>query len=149
MSWLSSLKSVFTPAQEVKEEEVQSVLQNYILPNSSHSLKERITQVNVVDRVLQLTIHTYPEEAEHLQKIHDDLADALEKCGIQELNMHVIQQKIQHDHSHSHSCSSEQHGKAGHSCSSKPKAENKNLPPVVDASTKVAPVETDPNNPPI
>ncbi|MFP6819852.1 hypothetical protein, partial [Acinetobacter sp.] len=27
MSWLSSLKSVFSPAQEVKEEEVQSVLQ--------------------------------------------------------------------------------------------------------------------------
>ncbi len=36
---------------------------------------------------------TYPEEADHLQQIHDDLADALEKCGIRELNMHVIQQK--------------------------------------------------------
>lgn len=50
MSWLSSLKSVFSPAQEVKEEEVQSVLQNYILPNSN-VLKDRITQVNVVGRV--------------------------------------------------------------------------------------------------
>ena len=92
------------------------------MPNSS-VLKERITQVNVVGRVLQLTINTYPEEADHLQKIHDDLADELEKCGIQELNLHVIQQKIQHDSS----CASDQHGKAGHSCSSKPKAEHTNL----------------------
>ena len=145
MSWLSSLKSVFSPAQEVKEEEVQSVLQNYMLPNSNNALKDRITQVNVVGRVLQLTINTYPNEADDLQKIHDDLADALEKCGIQELNMHVIQQKIQHDSS----CSSEQHGKAGHSCSSQPKAESHTLPPVVDASPKPSPAEVDPNNPPI
>ncbi|AYO53361.1 iron-sulfur cluster carrier protein ApbC [Acinetobacter wuhouensis] len=163
MSWLSSLKSVFSPAQEVKEEEIQTVLQNYILPNSQNGLKDRITQVNVEGRVLQLTINTYPDEADHLQKIHDDLVDALEKCGIEELNMHVIQQKIQHDHSHSHahgqSCSSDSHGQSGHSCSSKPKAENKKLPPVIDASSSVgAPVqkqtesknaEEDPNNPPI
>ena len=158
MSWLSSLKSVFSPAQEVKEEEIQKVLQHYILPDSNHALKDRITQINVEGRVLQLTINTFPEEADHLQKIHDDLADALEKCGIQELNMHVIQQKIQHDHSHTQSCSSDSHGKAGHSCSSQPKAENKKLPPVVDASPNQAPTgqekaaqatEEDPNNPPI
>ena len=90
MSWLSSLKSVFSPAQEVKEEEIQTVLQNYILPNSSNALKDRISQVNVEGRILQITINTYPSEADDLQKIHDDLADALEKCGIQELNMHVL-----------------------------------------------------------
>ena len=69
MSWLSSLKSVFSPAQEVKEQEVLSVLQNYILPNSNNALSDRITQVNVEGRVLQLTVNTYPEEAEHLQQI--------------------------------------------------------------------------------
>ena len=74
MSWLSSLKSVFSPAQEVKEEEIQNVLQGYILPNSKHALKDRITQVNVEGQVLQITLHTYPEEADHLQQIHDDLA---------------------------------------------------------------------------
>nr|MCG4642093.1 hypothetical protein [Bifidobacterium bifidum] len=77
----------------MKEEDIQNVLQGYILPNSSNILKDRITQMNVEGRVLQITINTYPEVADHLQKIHDDLADALEKCGIQELNMHVIQQK--------------------------------------------------------
>ena len=96
MSWLSSLKSVFSPAQEVKEEEIQTVLQNYILPNSSNALKDRITRVNVQGEILQITLNTYPEEKAQLQQIHDELAEALQKCGIQELNMHVIQQKTGH-----------------------------------------------------
>ena len=134
MSWLSSLKSVFSPAQEVKEDDIQTVLQNYILPYSENRLKDRISQVNVQEHVLQLTINTFPQEKDHLQQIHDELAEALEKCGIQELNLHIIQQK--------HAA----HGEAAHSCSPKPKAENSNLPPVMDASPKP---ETDPNNPPI
>lgn len=145
MSWLSSLKSVFSPAQEVKEEEIQQVLQLYILPNSNHALKDRISQINVQGRVLQITINTYPEEADHLQQIHDDLADALEKCGIQELNMHVIQQKTGHKaggcgHDHAQ----------GESCSTPAKNEKSNLPPVMDAAAPAqTETETDPNNPPI
>ncbi len=133
MSWLSSLKSVFSPAQEVKEEEIQRILQQYQLPQSEHLIKDRITQVNVEGRVLQLTINTYPHEADHLQQIHDDLAAALLQCGIEELNLHVIQQKsakLGQNQSHS-----EKHA-----------AQSSNLPPVVDAS---APVSEDPNNPPI
>lgn len=140
MSWLSSLKSVFSPAKGVNEEEIQNVLQNYILPNSKNQLKDRITQVNVEGHTLQITINTVPAEADDLQKIHDDLADALEKCGITELNMHVIQQKTGscgHDH------------KEGESCSTpKPETAKNNLPPVVDASGS-AKAEEDPNNPPI
>ena len=137
MSWLSSLKSVFSPSQEVKEDEIQTVLQNYILPQSTNALKDRISQLQVQGRVLQLTINTFPEEKEHLQQIHDDLAGALEKCGIEELNLHVIQQK--------HAASTTD--ASGQGCSSKPqKTENSNLPPVVDASPQA---ENDPNNPPI
>ncbi len=140
MSWLSSLKSVFSPAKGVNEEEIQNVLQNYVLPNSTNLLKDRITQVNVEGNILQISINTVPAEADDLQKIHDDLADALEKCVITELNMHVIQQKTGgcgHDH------------KEGESCST-PKAETAkiNLPPVVDASGSTK-AEEDPNNPPI
>ncbi|MEX5444731.1 iron-sulfur cluster carrier protein ApbC [Acinetobacter schindleri] len=131
MSWLSSLKSVFAPAQEVKEEEIQKVLQNYVLPASQNALKERISQVNVQGQILQLTINTYPEEKQYLQQIHDELADALEQCGIKELNLHVVQQKT----------GAKKEGGCGHnhaegeSCSSKPQAAAKsNLPPVVDAS---------------
>lgn len=145
MSWLSSLKSVFSPAQEVKEEEIQQVLQQYLLPNSNHALKDRISQINVQGRVLQITINTYPEEADHLQQIHDDLAESLEKCGIQELNMHVIQQKTVHAEK-SAGCG---HNHAqGESCSSSSKTEKTNLPPVMDA-TATTPPEADPNNPPI
>lgn len=147
MSWLSSLKSVFSPAQEVKEEEIQQVLQQYILPNSNQALKDRISQINVQGRVLQITMNTYPEEADHLQQIHDDLAESLEKCGIQELNMHVIQQKTAH---------AEKSGGCGHnhaqgeSCSSPAKPEKTNLPPVMDAAASTqTETETDPNNPPI
>ncbi|WP_180111816.1 MULTISPECIES: iron-sulfur cluster carrier protein ApbC [unclassified Acinetobacter] len=150
MSWLYSLKSVFSPSQEVKEEEIQQVLQNYVLPNSNNALKDRITQVNVQGQILQITINTFPSEADDLQKIHDDLADALEKCGITELNMHVIQQKTGHT---SGGCG--HHHAEGESCSSQEKAESSaaksQLPPVVDASaeTPEAPAEVDPNNPPI
>lgn len=160
MSWFSSLKSVFAPSQEVKEEEIQNVLQSYILPNSNTALKDRITQINVEGQILQISINTYPEEAEHLQQIHDDLASTLLKYGIQELNMHVIQQKIHNAKScsnpaHNHSESSQD----GQSCSTQPKVEAaavKTLPPVIDASavqnlntpTPVQP-EVDANNPPI
>lgn len=153
MSWLSSLKSVFSPAQEVKEEEIQNVLQGYILPNSKHALKDRITQINVEGQLLQITINTYPEEADHLQKIHDDLADALEKCGIQELNMHVIQQK----HKQGESCANHDHEKDGHCGNNKAQTSTassaQKLPPVVDAAGQTAQAESnnaeDPNNPPI
>ncbi|MDQ8996145.1 iron-sulfur cluster carrier protein ApbC [Acinetobacter soli] len=124
MSWLSSLKSVFSPAQEVKEEDIQAILQAYRLTGHSFELKDRITQVNVQGRVLQLTIKTYPEEADHLQQIHDELAGALQGAGIEELNLHVIQQKTA------------------------PRTQEvaATLPPIVDASASPTP---DPNNPPI
>ncbi|MCB8768730.1 iron-sulfur cluster carrier protein ApbC [Acinetobacter soli] len=124
MSWLSSLKSVFSPVQEVKEEDIQAILQAYRLTGQSFELKDRITQVNVQGRVLQLTIKTYPEEADHLQQIHDELAGALQGAGIEELNLHVIQQKTA------------------------PRTQEvaATLPPVVDASASPTP---DPNNPPI
>lgn len=124
MSWLSSLKSVFSPAQEVKEEDIQAILQAYRLTGQSFELKDRITQVNVQGRVLQLTIKTYPEEADHLQQIHDELAGALQGAGIEELNLHVIQQKT----------------------APRTQEAAATLPPVVDASASPTP---DPNNPPI
>lgn len=141
MSWFSSLKSVFSPAQGVSEEEIQRILQNYMLPNSNVSLKERMSSVQVQGQILQLTINTLPAEAEILQQIHDELVVSLEKAGIQELNLHVIQQKTGHTAggcgSHSHHEKNDQQAKT----------ENSNLPPVVDASEKIQ--EVDPNNPPI
>lgn len=126
MSWFSSLKSVFAPAQEVKEEEIQQVLQTYVLPHSNETLQKRITQIQIQEHVLQLTLNVFEHEIDHLQQIHDELADALEKCGIKELNMHVVQQKQQHKHVKNETSNTE-----------------KKLPPVVDAA------QPDPNNPPI
>ena len=154
MSWLSSLKSVFSPAQGVNEEEIQNVLQNYVLPNSSYLLKDRITQVNVEGQILQITVRTYPDEAEDLQKIHDDLAVALEKCGIQELNMHVIQQK----HTQAENTTPPKQadiapqGSSSTQTKTTPSA-NPKLPPTIDASARTDSIEAqkqeDLNNPPI
>ena len=147
MSWLSSLKSVFSPSQSVNGEAIQQILQSYVLPHSQQLLKDRISQVNVQGEILQITINTYPEEKSHLQQIHDELADALEKCGIKELNMHVIQQKT--GQAKQESCG-HQHAE-GESCSSSTQAQtaSSNLPPVVDAAGQSSVQEADPNNPPI
>src|SRR5690606_4923495 len=149
MSWLSSLKSVFSPSQEVNEEAVQKVLQNYLLPNSNDPLKQRITQVNVQAEILQTTLNTYPEEKQDLQQIHDELAQDLQKCAIRGLTMHVIRQKTGPKSHNSDGCG-HTHAK-GESCSSQPTAEaTPSPPPVVDASAQPATQEeADPSTPPI
>ncbi len=137
MSWFSSLKSVFSPAKGVKEEEIQQVLQNYVLPHSNNRLQDRITQLQLHEATLQLTIKTYPEEKPYLQQLHDELADQLEKCGLQELNLHVIQQK---------------NNLAAATPAQDNQSEKSSLPPVVDASAQVSPntaPDNDPNNLPI
>ncbi|MCU4501406.1 iron-sulfur cluster carrier protein ApbC [Acinetobacter radioresistens] len=137
MSWFSSLKSVFSPAKGVKEEEIQQVLKNYVLPHSNNRLQDRITQLQLHEATLQLTIKTYPEEKPYLQQLHDELADQLEKCGLQELNLHVIQQK---------------NNLAAATPAQDSQSEKSSLPPVVDASAQVSPntaPDNDPNNPPI
>ena len=91
MSWLSSIKSVFSPAPEINENDTQQVLQNYQI--SGVALKERITAIQLQGNVLQLTIKAYKEE--NLQKVHDELVQQLQPHGIHELNLHVVQQKKQ------------------------------------------------------
>lgn len=149
MSWLSSLKSVFTPAQEVKQEDVQQVLQSFVLAHNGEKLQDRISQINIQDRVLQLTINTHADEADHLQAIHDGLADALEACGIQELNLHVIQQKKPQ----TSSCSSKttETSTPTHSLPLVTDAAATSSTPAVatTANTSTVQPETDPNNPPI
>ena len=132
MSWLTSLKAVFAGAPELNAEQIQQHLANYVLPLSTaqppETLAARISQVQLNGRVLQLSIKTYPHEAQHLQHIHDELAQQLEPLGIQELNLHVIQLKAQQ-----HSQKQPQQT---------PSSTANTLPPVQDAAA-------DPNNPPI
>lgn len=92
MSWLSQLKSVFSPAPQVNQEQMQQLLQQYQFPNQQ-KLSERITQIKLEQRTLQLSINIYAHEKELLQQIHDELAVQLQSCGIEELNLHVVQLK--------------------------------------------------------
>lgn len=92
MSWLSQLKSVFSPAPQVNQGQMQQLLQQYQFPNQQ-KLSERITQIKLEQRTLQLSINIYAHEKELLQQIHDELAVQLQSCGIEELNLHVVQLK--------------------------------------------------------
>lgn len=93
MSWLSSVKSAFSSSQEINEQQIQHILQNYVIPNSEEMLKNRITGVKLENKILQMTLKCYPEEKSALQQIHDELSEALNKEGIEEINLHVIQEK--------------------------------------------------------
>ncbi|TXJ09476.1 MAG: MRP family ATP-binding protein [Acinetobacter sp.] len=93
MSWFSTLKAKFTPAQEVNEEKIQQCLEQFTLPTSQHPLKERITQLNIEQNTLQMSIFIYDNEIEHIQHIHDTLSQALIPAGIQTLNLHILQKK--------------------------------------------------------
>lgn len=122
------------------------------MPNSNHALKDRITQVNVQGNILQITINTFPAEADDLQQIHDNLAVALEACGIKELNMHVIQQKL--DIKKNQVAVDISMLKVKDVQTKQRGCTEKQFTPVIDASGSAAqaaaqPVETDPNNPPI
>lgn len=93
MSWLSSLKSVFNPENEINQAQLQEILQQYTMPNGI-LLKERITQIQLEQRNLQLSIYVYSDEKESLQIIHDQLVEKLQTLGVAELNLHVIEKKL-------------------------------------------------------
>lgn len=87
------IKIRFSPAQEVKEEEIQTVLQNYLLPDSKDALKSALVSFKCKVVFYNSPLILSQTKKEYLQQIHDDLAGALQKCGIEELNLHVVQQK--------------------------------------------------------
>ena len=95
MSWFSSLKAKFAPAQEVNEEEIQHCLEQFHIPVSNAPLKERITQLNIEQNTLQISIFVYEDEIDHLQQIHDALSSQLAQAGVQTINLHVVQKKKQ------------------------------------------------------
>lgn len=92
MTWLSSIKSIFRPAKEVNEAEIQRILQAYILPNGQ-SLQHCMKNVELQQRTVQLTLLISNIEKEKLQVIHDELAHMLIPQGVEELNLHIVQQK--------------------------------------------------------
>ncbi|KAA8731608.1 Mrp/NBP35 family ATP-binding protein [Acinetobacter qingfengensis] len=93
MSWFSSLKAKFSPAQEINEEKIQSCLEQFSIPVSQAILKDRITQLNIEQDNLQLSIFVYENEIDHLQQLHDELSAKLAQAGVKTLNLHVVQKK--------------------------------------------------------
>ena len=61
MSWLSSLKSVFTRTRSERRGNPNRTPKLFIA-RFKRCFKERISQLQVQGRVLQLTINTFPDE---------------------------------------------------------------------------------------
>lgn len=119
-SALSSLKSIFQASggvsAEISAEKLAEVLATQCLPQTSTPLAGLITQSQLENDVLGLTIKLPVGYKGEPQQLHDELSEALHKIGVKELNLHLIAQKAASDSpAHQHAA---------------PKA---TIPPVVDA----------------
>lgn len=120
-SALSSLKSIFQASggvsAEISAEKLAEVLSTQCLPQTSTPLAGLITQSQLENDVLALTIKLPVGYKGEPQQLHDELSEALHKIGVKELNLHLIAQKAASDSpAHQHAA---------------PKAA---IPPVVDAT---------------
>lgn len=127
-SALSSLKSIFQASggvsAEISAEKLAEVLSTQCLPQTSTPLAGLITQSQLENDVLALTIKLPVGYKGEPQQLHDELSEALHKIGVKELNLHLIAQKAASDSpAHQHAA---------------PKAA---IPPVVDAAGGQKPEE--------
>ena len=120
-SALSSLKSIFQAnggdSVQISADKLAEVLATQLLPQTSTPIAGLITQSQLENDVLGLTIKLPVGYKGEPQQLHDALSEALHKIGVKELNLHLIAQKAASD-------SPAQHNAA-------PKAA---IPPVVDAA---------------
>lgn len=120
-SALSSLKSIFQAnggdSVQISADKLAEVLATQLLPQTSTPIAGLITQSQLENDVLGLTIKLPVGYKGEPQQLHDELSEALHKIGVKELNLHLIAQKAASD-------SPAQHKAA-------PKAA---IPPVVDAA---------------
>ncbi len=117
-SVFSSLKSVFQSNNTVSAEKLADILARQCLPQTNVSIESLITQSQLVEDVLSLTIKLPVGYKGEPQALHDQLSEALHPIGIKEVNLHLIAQKASSDSKLQQA---------------QPKAHS--LPPVVDAST--------------
>ena len=120
-SAFSSLKSIFQAnggdSVQISADKLAEVLATQLLPQTSTPIAGLITQSQLENEVLGLTIKLPVGYKGEPQQLHDELSEALHKIGVKELNLHLIAQKAASDSpAHQHAA---------------PKAA---IPPVVDAA---------------
>jgi len=108
-----------TTAPEPNPARIEALLADFPLQNAqaTPTLASLISQQNLDGQTLNLTLKLPAGYSGDPQELHDRLADALTVLGVQEVNLHLIQQKVE--------------GKAA------PSATAQKLPVVTDASAPV------------
>ncbi|AXI01848.1 iron-sulfur cluster carrier protein ApbC [Aquirhabdus parva] len=108
-------------AVEINDDLINEILNVQILSGTTHRIAELVTQRERVGSTLNLSLKLPAGFTGDAQALHDELANALEPRGINELNLHLVSQKV-----------------SGSAAAQKPQPapENK-LPIVTDASAPV------------
>ena len=82
---------------EPNEALIQDILVATLFEGANQTIASAVTKVELIDRILNLNIKLPIGFKGDPQALHDKLANALEPIGIQEVNLHLIQQKISGD----------------------------------------------------
>jgi ATP-binding protein involved in chromosome partitioning len=84
-------------AVEPNEVLIQDALVATLFEGTNQTVASAVTKVELNDRILNLNIKLPIGFKGEPQALHDQLANALEPIGIQEVNLHLIQQKVSGD----------------------------------------------------
>ena len=136
MSWFKPFKMQFAPFAPFEKEfdsaQIEQILTTQYLPGTQTSIASLVTQSQQQNDVLGLTLKLPAGYKGNFEQLHQEMAQALEKLGVKELNLNLIEQKVS---SNAQPALSENQNK---------NQTANNLPPVVDASmaSKPAPIPT-------
>ncbi|MBF7684111.1 iron-sulfur cluster carrier protein ApbC [Acinetobacter sp. B5B] len=92
MSWRTLLKSALLEKNNNYKEEIERVLENFQLP-SGKLLCDCLQQIQYVEDHLQLKLDISKQDVAQLQDFRDTLALKLKPYAIQDVNLHIVQQK--------------------------------------------------------
>ncbi len=136
MSWFKPFKMQFAPFAPFEKEfdsaQIEQILTTQYLPGTQTSIASLVTQSQQQNDVLGLTLKLPAGYKGNFEQLHQEMAQALEKLGVKELNLNLIEQKVSSNAQPALSANQNQ-------------SQNTNkLPPVVDASmaSKPAPIPT-------
>ncbi|MFA9204478.1 MAG: iron-sulfur cluster carrier protein ApbC, partial [Flavobacteriales bacterium] len=76
---------------------IQEILIATLFDGTNQTIASAVTKIELNDRILNLNIKLTIGFKGDPQALHDKLANALEPIGIQEVNLHLVQQKISGD----------------------------------------------------
>lgn len=98
MSWFKPLKMQFAPFAPFEKQfdsaQIEQILSTQYLPGTTTSVASLITQSQQQNDVLGLTLKLPAGYKGDFEQLHQEMAQALEKLGVKELNLNLIEQKV-------------------------------------------------------